>query len=662
VSPTTITLPAAAGSGTISVTTSSQCGWQVTDNATWLTPAVVSGAGTATVSFSLTANTAPSARSAQVTVGGVTVTVTQQGASCTYTVNPTTFTLPATAGAAAVAVSTVTGCAWQASSSSTWLTPLVSGGTGSGSLSVRVDINLSTTPRTGEVTVAGVAVAITQEGASPTDVDGDGLPDTWETSMGLDPLNPGDAATDPDGDGVSTRDEYARGTHPRGFYTRYFAEGASNNFFHTRFALLHAGSDTACVLMRFQKSDGSTVARSVAIDGPRRVTIDANDVSDLGAADFSTVIESDRFVVADRTMSWDATGYGSHAEASLAAPSLTWYLAEGATHGAFDLFYLFQNPNDADAAVRVRYLRPAGAPLEKTYTVGAHARMTIWVDQELDDLAATDVSAAIDVINGQPIIVERAMYLSRGSEPFSAGHESAGVTQPSTTWFFAEGATGPFFDLYLLLANPSASDADAHLTYLLPDGSTLEKDYLVRANSRVTVSVDTEEFPAGSGQQRLENAAVSTIVESRNGIPIIAERSMWFPATPVGAWTEAHNSPGATSTGPRWALAEGEAGGANGVQTYVLVANTSPFAGSARVTVVYDDGTSEEQIVALPPSSRTNVDVASTFAGAAERRFGVLVESLGASPAQLVVERAMYSNAGGTTWAAGTNALGTRLP
>jgi hypothetical protein len=78
--------------------------------------------------------------------------------------------------------------------------------------------------------------------------------------------------------------------------------------------------------------------------------------------------------------------------------------------------------------------------------------------------------------------------------------------------------------------------------------------------------------------------------------------------------------------------------------------------------VVYDDGTSEEQIVALPPSSRTNVDVASTFAGAAERRFGVLVESLGASPAQLVVERAMYSNAGGTTWAAGTNALGTRLP
>ncbi len=46
-------------------------------------------------------------------------------------------------------------------------------------------------------------------------------------------------------------------------------------------------------------------------------------------------------------------------------------------------------------------------------------------------------------------------------------------------------------------------------------------------------------------------------------------------ATPAGAWTEAHNSPGAAATGPRWAVAEGEAGGETGVQTYVLVANTA---------------------------------------------------------------------------------------
>jgi hypothetical protein len=40
----------------------------------------------------------------------------------------------------------------------------------------------------------------------------------------------------------------------------------------------------------------------------------------------------------------------------------------------------------------------------------------------------------------------------------------------------------------------------------------------------------------------------------------------------------------------------------------------------------------------------------------------MIVESLGASPIEIVVERAMYSNADGVVWAAGTNALATRLP
>ena len=44
-----------------------------------------------------------------------------------------------------------------------------------------------------------------------------------------------------------------------------------------------------------------------------------------------------------------------------AAPSTIWYLAEGSTNG-FDLFYLLQNPNDAAATVRVRFLRGQGAP------------------------------------------------------------------------------------------------------------------------------------------------------------------------------------------------------------------------------------------------------------------------------------------------------------
>ena len=73
------------------------------------------------------------------------------------------------------------------------------------------------------------------------------------------------------------------------------------------------------------------------------------------------------------------------------------------------------------------------------------------------------------------------------------------------------------------------------------------------------------------------------------------------------------------------------------------MANTSDFAGSARVTLLFEDGTTAERVVALQPKSRTNVPVdVATFPTSANRRYGAVVESLGATPAQIVVERAQY--------------------
>jgi hypothetical protein len=46
----------------------------------------------------------------------------------------------------------------------------------------------------------------------------------------------------------------------------------------------------------------------------------------------------------------------------------------------------------------------------------------------------------------------------------------------------------------------------------------------------------------------------------------------------------------------------------------------------------------------------------------ANSRFGVLFESLGGTPAQIVVERATYSNdSNGTVWAAGSNSLASKI-
>ena len=141
---------------------------------------------------------------------------------------------------------------------------------------------------------------------------------------------------------------------------------------------------------------------------------------------------------------------------------------------------------------------------------------------------------------------------------------------------------------------------------------------------------------------------------------------MWWPGPTPATWAEAHNSSGSTTTGTKWGLADGQMGGPKGVETYITIANTSTFAGQARVTLYFEDGSAPvDTTVDLPAQSRTNMYPPAAFPAAfpagGDRRFASVVESLGTTPAQIVVERSMYSNASGVSWAAGTNVLATKL-
>ena len=84
--------------------------------------------------------------------------------------------------------------------------------------------------------------------------------------------------------------------------------------------------------------------------------------------------------------------------------------------------------------------------------------------------------------------------------------------------------------------------------------------------------------------------------------------------------------------------------------------------GSVKVTLLFEDGTTSDKTFAVAANSRFNVEVRSEFPAAIDKRFGAIVESLGPTQAQIVVESAMYWNAGGQFWASGTNALATKLP
>ena len=82
---------------------------------------------------------------------------------------------------------------------------------------------------------------------------------------------------------------------------------------------------------------------------------------------------------------------------------------------------------------------------------------------------------------------------------------------------------------------------------------------------------------------------------------------MWWPKP---QWYEAHIVAGATETGTRWALADGQVGSEPGlsrpVDTYILIANTSATAGSATVTLFLEGGGPLEFQMPLPANSRVN--------------------------------------------------------
>jgi hypothetical protein len=165
ISPTSQNVDANANTGTVTVTAGNGCAWTAVSNAPWLTvTSPASGTGNGSAGFSVAANTG-AARTGTLTIAGQTFTVSQAAPApppCTYSISPTSQTVPAAGGPATVSVTTTNACTWTATSNAPWIT-VTSGesGTGNGSVALLVELNAGA-PRTGTVTIAGQTFTVTQ--------------------------------------------------------------------------------------------------------------------------------------------------------------------------------------------------------------------------------------------------------------------------------------------------------------------------------------------------------------------------------------------------------------------------------------------------------------------------------------------------------------------
>ena len=94
-------------------------------------------------------------------------TVSSAPSGCTYSISPASQTFAAAGGTGTVSVTTGSGCAWTAASGASWMS-ITSGGSGAGSGAVGYSVaaNTTTSSRTAASTIAGLAFAVTEAGAT----------------------------------------------------------------------------------------------------------------------------------------------------------------------------------------------------------------------------------------------------------------------------------------------------------------------------------------------------------------------------------------------------------------------------------------------------------------------------------------------------------------
>ena len=167
VSPLTASATAAAGTGTIGVTSTNGCAWTASSAVSWITiTSGTPGSGPGTVGYSFAANPTTQSRAGVVTVAGQPVTITQ-AAGCGYAISPASASLTASSGTGSISVSAGSTCAWSAQSPASWITfTTATSGTGTGSVGYQVAANGDSSSRSATITVAGQPFVVTQAGAA----------------------------------------------------------------------------------------------------------------------------------------------------------------------------------------------------------------------------------------------------------------------------------------------------------------------------------------------------------------------------------------------------------------------------------------------------------------------------------------------------------------
>ena len=319
--------------------------------------------------------------------------------------------------------------------------------------------------------------------------------------------------------------------------------------------------------------DPAPVRRRFQLGPHSRLSLPLHDVQP--GAVTAAVVEADAGGVAVEQKLSGAHGSDVAPCASAAAPQ--WHFAWGTTErNAREVLVLF-NPFLSDVSLDGTFTSEDGVrePL-RWQGLNVPAGSVVAVDVGEDVTRRAQLAAAIRARSGA-LVVSRVQAVADG--PGTGLSLAVGQPVPRAMWTFAEGPLDDGTGERLVLANPSARDAEVDVVVRTSaeEGEAAPQpvpfSLTVRAGRTVTLDLAAED--------RLSSAAAmarTTQVWARNGVPVVAERVLQHPSFAGGTT----GLPGELSVGggmpagaTRWispVVVHGEDG-----DTSYLGATTDPF-------------------------------------------------------------------------------------
>ena len=164
IAPASQNVGSSGGNASVGVTTLAGCAWTVESQVPWISVSSGGGgSGPATVQLVVAAN--PDAeRRGTATIAGQTFTVVQ-ASGCSFSISPSTQSVPSGGGTGSFNVTTAGTCGWTATANAPWIS-IPSGGSGTGPGTVQFAAAANTGAiRSGTITAGGQTFTVTQDAA-----------------------------------------------------------------------------------------------------------------------------------------------------------------------------------------------------------------------------------------------------------------------------------------------------------------------------------------------------------------------------------------------------------------------------------------------------------------------------------------------------------------